>query len=31
VLIQVKELYPGMPGLDARMQALRDAIEAKKT
>ncbi len=31
VLIQVKEIYPGMPGLDARMQMLRDAIDAKKT
>lgn len=31
VLNQVKEIYPGMPGLDARMQALRDAIDAKKT
>jgi len=31
VLIQVKEIYPAMPGIDERMQTLRAAIEAKKT
>lgn len=31
VLIQVKEIHPTMPGLDAQMEALRKAIEAKKT
>jgi tetratricopeptide (TPR) repeat protein len=31
VLIQVKEIHPSMPGIDVRMQALRDAIAAKKT
>ncbi|WNJ99427.1 hypothetical protein L2D14_16345 [Thalassospiraceae bacterium LMO-JJ14] len=31
VLIQVKEIYPGMPGLDERMRELRDIIAAKKT
>ena len=30
-LIQVKEIHPTMPGLDAQMEALRKAIEAKKT
>lgn len=31
VLIQVKEIHPSMPGIDARMQALRDVIAARKT
>jgi len=31
VLIQVKEIHPTMPGLDAQMEALRKAIEANKT
>lgn len=31
VLEQVKEIYPGMPGIDARMLALRDALAKKKT
>lgn len=31
ILLQVKEIYPGMPGLDDRMLALRDAIKAKRT
>lgn len=31
ILLQVKEIYPGMPGLDQRMLNLRDAIKAKRT
>lgn len=31
VLIQVKEIYPGMPGIDERMSTLQDAIDAKGT
>lgn len=31
VLEQVKEIYPGMPGIDTRMLALRDALAKKKT
>jgi len=31
VLIQVKEIYPAMAGIDERMRMLRDAIQAKKT
>jgi tetratricopeptide (TPR) repeat protein len=31
VLIQVKEIYPAMPGIDERMQELRDIIAARKT
>lgn len=31
ILLQVKEIYPGMPGLDDRMLKLRDAIKAKRT
>ena len=31
ILLQVKEIYPGMPGLDQRMLGLRDAIKAKRT
>lgn len=29
-LIQAKELYPGMPGIDERMQQLRETIAGKK-
>lgn len=31
ILLQVKEIYPGMPGLDDRMLNLRDAIQSKRT
>ncbi|MBO6949872.1 MAG: hypothetical protein JJ855_17980 [Rhodospirillales bacterium] len=31
VLIQVKEIHPTMPGLDQQMEALRKAIEGKRT
>lgn len=31
VLLKVKEIYPGMPGIDERMLALREAIRAKRT
>jgi tetratricopeptide (TPR) repeat protein len=31
ILLQVKEIYPGMPGLDQRMLDLRDLIKAKRT
>ncbi len=31
ILLQVKEIYPGMPGLDQRMLGLRDLIKAKRT
>lgn len=31
ILLQVKEIYPGMPGLDDRMLRLRDAIKGKRT
>lgn len=31
ILLQVKEIYPGMPGIDERMLGLRDAIKAKRT
>ncbi len=31
VLVQVKEIYPAMIGIDDRLQRLRDAIAAKRT
>ncbi len=31
VLIQAKEIYPAMPGIDERLLTLREAIKAKRT
>ena len=31
IMLQVKEIYPGMPGIDNRMLDLRNAIKAKRT